>query len=45
MEQTLEDNKDFGKQRGGMEGFREKKSREGKHRVGKSWEMGIWGRR
>lgn len=30
MEQTLEDNKDFGKQRRVMEDFREKKSCEGK---------------
>lgn len=39
LEQTLEDKKDFDKQRGGMKDFREKKLCEGKRRVGKSW---VW---
>lgn len=39
LEQTVEDKKDFGKQRGGMEDFREKKLCEGKHKVRKSW---VW---
>lgn len=39
LEQTLEDKKDFDKQRKGMKDFREKKLCEGKHRVGKFW---VW---